>query len=59
MFWRREKKIPEAGNMLENMKKDIETGLGSRGIAVSGVNIRLEPDNLYVSIYINSSKRLV
>lgn len=57
MFWNHEKKTSESDEMLENMKRDIQTQLGSRGVMVSGVNILISPDNLCISIYINGSKR--
>ncbi len=57
MFWRQKKITNKSEELLERIKNEIEIQLEKRGVAVSGINLQLEPNNISLSIYLSGSKR--
>lgn len=57
MFFIQKKKNIK-NDVLEMIKQDIEIQLGNKGVVVSGVDLKIDTNNLLLSLYINSSKRL-
>ena len=58
MLFRQKKKLEESNDLLERIKNEIQSQLGNRGVDVSGINMQINPNNIYLSIYISGSKRL-
>ena len=58
MLIKQKKKVEENNDLLERIKSEIQSQLGDRGVAVSGINMKINPNNISLSIYISGSKRL-
>ncbi|EMS69509.1 hypothetical protein [Ruminiclostridium cellobioparum] len=58
MLIKQKKKNEENNDLLERIKSEIQSQLGNRGVAVSGINMQINPNNISLSIYISGSRRL-
>ncbi len=57
MFWRQKKKSDQGEELLERIKNEIEIQLGKKGVAVSGISLKINPNSIALSIYLRGSKR--
>ena len=58
MLIKQKKKVEENNDLLERIKSEIQSQLGNRGVAVSGINMQINQNNISLSIYVSGSKRL-
>lgn len=58
MLGRRKLVTKKETEVLENIKRDIKIQLRENGIIVSGMNMQINSENISLSIFINSNKRL-
>ncbi len=56
MFFIQKKKVIK-NEVLAMIKRDIEIQLENKGVMISGVDLKIDTNNLLLSLYINSSKR--
>lgn len=60
MSWRRRKKreSDREDEIADRIKNEIRSELGNKGVAVSGIKMQINANDISLSIYIRESKRM-
>jgi len=52
MFRKRKTAVVRNSELLENIKRDIKNKLNEKGVVISGINMKMNPKNISLSIQI-------